>query len=200
MTGLRERKKQQTYDALSEAAIALFLKHGYDEVTVNDIAAAADVSKPTLFKYFASKEDLVMHRILDHLGEPARIVAATTAPPVDVLREHFFQGLAAREPTTGLNDHPQVLAYYKLVFTTPALATRLREFADDDEKTLSDVLGGSLAAELLAAQLLSTRRILAYRNWLALSTGRTAAQRFPAATAEADEAFARIQPLRSRLH
>ncbi|WP_347233171.1 TetR/AcrR family transcriptional regulator [Kribbella sp. VKM Ac-2569] len=192
MTGLRERKKQQTHDALSQAAIALFLELGFDEVPVADIAAAADVSKPTLFKYFPTKEDLVMHRIADHWREAARIVRTSPAPPVEVLRDHFRTGLTEREPTTGLNDHPQVVAYYNLVFGTPALATRLRAFMDDDERALTEVLGGDLTAELLSAQLLSTQRILAYRNWLAISGGQSAAERYPTAVAEADVAFERL--------
>jgi len=195
VTGLRERKKQQTHDALSEAAIALFLDRGFDEVSVADIAAAADVSKPTLFKYFATKQDLVMHRIADHRHEAARLVEASEQPPVETLAEHFRAGLRDRQPTTGLNDHPQVLAYYKLVFATPALATRLREFMDDDERALAAVLGGDLGAELLAAQLLSTQRILGYRNWRALSGGQSADDRYPAALREAESAFSRIRPL-----
>ncbi|GAA2822374.1 TetR/AcrR family transcriptional regulator [Kribbella solani] len=196
MTGLRERKKQQTYDALSQAAIELFLEHGFDQVAVADIAAAADVSKPTLFKYFPTKEDLVMHRIADHRQEAARIVAAASGPPVRALREHFLAGLADREPTTGLNDRPQVLAYYRLVFTTPALATRLRQFMDADERALAgvlgDVLGVDLEAELLAAEVLSAQRILAYRNWLTISGGQSATARYAAAVAEAETAFARL--------
>jgi AcrR family transcriptional regulator len=195
VTGLRERKKQQTHDALSEAAIALFLERGFDEVSVADIAAAAEVSKPTLFKYFATKQDLVMHRIADHRHEAARLVEASAEPPIETLAAHFRAGLDQRQPTTGLNDHPQVLAYYNLVFTTSALATRLREFMDDDERALAVVLGGDLDAELLAAQLLSTQRILAYRNWLAISGGQSATKRYSAALDEANTAFARIRPL-----
>nr|WP_202892150.1 TetR/AcrR family transcriptional regulator [Kribbella shirazensis] len=178
---------------MSQAAIALFLEHGFDAVPVAGIAAAADVSKPTLFKYFPSKEDLVMHRIADHRREAARVVRSSSAEPVEALRQHFVDGLAEREPTTGLNDHPQVVAYYKLVFSTPALATRLREFMDDDERALAEVLGGDLAAELLSAQLLSTRRILAYRNWLAISGGLSADDRHPTALAEAEAAFERLR-------
>jgi AcrR family transcriptional regulator len=192
VTGLRERKKQQTHDALSQAAITLFLEHGFDAVPVADIAAAVDVSKPTLFKYFPSKEDLVMHRIADHRGEAARVVREASVPPVQALREHFLAGLAEHEPTTGLNDHPQVVAYYNLVFSTPALATRLREFMDDDERALAEILGGDLTAELLAAQLLSTQRILAYRNWSAISGGQSADDRHPTAVAEAEAAFDRL--------
>ncbi|MGW5193310.1 TetR/AcrR family transcriptional regulator [Kribbella sp. NPDC004138] len=189
MTGLRERKKQQTYDALSEAAIALFLERGFDEVSVTDIAAAADVSKPTLFKYFPTKQDLVLHRIADHRHESARVVTAAAVPPVRALREHFLAGLVARDPITGLNDHPQVLAYYRLVFTTPALTTRLYQFMDDDESALADALGGDLAGELLAAQVVSVQRVLSRRNWAAIDAGQRADDRYPDAVTEAETAF-----------
>ena len=189
VTGLRERKKQQTYDALSEAAIALFLERGFDEVSVTDIAAAADVSKPTLFKYFPTKQDLVLHRIADHRHESARVVTAAAVPPVRALREHFLAGLVARDPITGLNDHPQVLAYYRLVFTTPALTTRLHQFMDDDESALADALGGDLAGELLAAQVVSFQRVLSRRNWAAIDTGQRADDRYLDAVTEAETAF-----------
>jgi AcrR family transcriptional regulator len=189
VTGLRERKKQQTYDALSEAAIALFLERGFDEVSVTDIAAAADVSKPTLFKYFPTKQDLVLHRIADHRHESARVVTAAAVPPIRALREHFLAGLVARDPVTGLNDHPQVLAYYRLVFTTPALTTRLHQFMDDDESALADALGGDLAGELLAAQVVSVQRVLSRRNWAAIDTGQRADDRYLDAVTEAETAF-----------
>lgn len=189
VTGLRERKKQQTYDALSEAAIALFLKRGFDEVSVTDIAEAANVSKPTLFKYFPTKQDLVLHRIADHRHESARVVAAAEVPPVQALREHFLAGLTARDPVTGLNDHPQVLAYYKLVFTTPALTTRLHQFMDDDERALAQALGGDLTGELLAAQAVSIQRVLSRRNWEAIAAGQRAADRYLDAVTEAETAF-----------
>jgi hypothetical protein len=72
------------------------------------------------------------------------LVEASSEPPIETLAAHFRAGLEERQPTTGLNDHPQVLAYYNLVFTTSALATRLREFMDDDERALAVVLGGDL--------------------------------------------------------
>jgi len=45
-----------------DAAVSLFLERGFDRVSVNDIATAAEISKPTLFRYFPTKEDLVLHR------------------------------------------------------------------------------------------------------------------------------------------
>ncbi|WP_406053341.1 TetR/AcrR family transcriptional regulator [Kribbella sp. NBC_00889] len=192
MTGLRERKKQQTYDALSQAAIALFLERGFDEVSVADIAAAVDVSKPTLFKYFATKQDLVLHRIADHQNEAARVVAAAAGSPIEALHRHFLAGLDLRDPVTGLSDVPQVLAYHRLVFTTPALSTRMHEFMDEDERALAEALGGDATAELTAAQVVAVQRVLARRNWSAIDAGSSAADRYPAAVAEADAAFGRL--------
>ena len=87
-TGLRARKKARTRDAIADAAISLFLAHGFDQVSVNDIAAAAEVSKPTLFRYFATKEDLVLHRFADHNGEAARVVRDRQADVSPVTAQH----------------------------------------------------------------------------------------------------------------
>ncbi|MFF4618399.1 TetR family transcriptional regulator [Nonomuraea jabiensis] len=181
MTGLREIQRQRVHEAISTAAIALFLERGFDEVPVTEIAAAAGVSKPTLFKYFPTKEDLVLHRIADHQGEAARVVRAREPGewPLEALRRHFLDGLARRDPVTGLNDHPEVVAYHRMVFSTPSLAARLFQHMARDEEALAEALGeitDELTAGLVAGQVLATQRVLARRNWAMLAEGRPMAE------------------------
>ncbi len=123
-TGLRERKKRRMYEVVSDVAVRLFLEKGFDAVSVAEVAAAAEISKPTLFRYFPAKEDLVLYRIADHEGEAARVVAEGEGPPVEALRRHFLEGLERNDPVTGLNDHPQVLAFHALLYGTPSLVAR----------------------------------------------------------------------------
>lgn len=58
--GLREQKKQQTREALHRAAVRLYVRHGPESVTVNDICAATGVSRRTFFNYFESKDEAVL--------------------------------------------------------------------------------------------------------------------------------------------
>ncbi|MFD0475223.1 MerR family transcriptional regulator [Nonomuraea thailandensis] len=58
--GLRERKKRQTRQRISEVAIGLFVERGFDDVTIAEVAAAAEVSVNTVYNYFPAKEDLVL--------------------------------------------------------------------------------------------------------------------------------------------
>jgi len=58
--GLRERKKQQTRRLLADTARSLFAEHGFQDVTVAEVASAADVSEATVFNYFPTKEDLLL--------------------------------------------------------------------------------------------------------------------------------------------
>ncbi|MGI5488373.1 TetR/AcrR family transcriptional regulator [Microtetraspora malaysiensis] len=198
MTGLRRLKRQRTHDAISAAAISLFLERGFDEVSVAEVAAAAEVSKPTLFKYFATKEDLVLHRIADHRGEAARVVRHREpgADPLAALHAHFLDGLARRDPVTGLNDDPEVIGYHRMVFSTPSLVARLFHHMAADEEALAAALGedaDDLSARLLAAQVIAVQRVLARRNWSALAEGMSADDAHPSAVSAADRAFAQLR-------
>ena len=110
-----------------------------------------------------------------------------------VLQRHFRAGLDRRDPVTGLNDHPQVLAFHRMVFTTPSLAGRLSQYTQDDEEALAAALGGDLTARLQAAQVLAVQRVLARATWQRLVAGRTADDAYPEAVADADRAFALLR-------
>ncbi|MFF0097293.1 TetR family transcriptional regulator [Streptomyces canus] len=187
--GLRQRKKQRMYETLSEIAIRLFLEKGFDAVSVAEIAAAAEISKPTLFRYFPAKEDLVLHRIADHEDEAALVVAESDEPPLAALRRHFLEGLERDDPVTGLNDHPAVLAFHSLLYGTPALVARAHGHLERQEAALAEVLGGDLDARLAAGQIIAVRRILAMENWQRIAQGETVEDVRGDAVAAAERAF-----------
>ncbi|MFF7371854.1 TetR family transcriptional regulator [Streptomyces tricolor] len=189
--GLRERKKQRMYQDVSDIAVRLFLERGFDAVSVAEVAAAAGISKPTLFRYFPAKEDLVLHRIADHETEAARVVAGEV-DPVDALRRNFLAGLDRRDPVTGLNDHPQVLAFHRLLYGTPALAARAYAHVERSETALAEALGGGLDARLAAGQIIAVQRILAEENWRRIAAGEPVEQVAPDAVRAAERAFRRL--------
>ncbi|WP_405460995.1 TetR/AcrR family transcriptional regulator [Streptomyces sp. NBC_00101] len=200
--GLRERKKLRTRQTISEVAIALFLEHGFDQVSVADIAAAAEVSKPTLFRYFPTKEDLVVQRFADHQDESAGVVRnrPSGVGPVDALHQHFLAGLEAGDPITGLSDHEGVLAFHRLLHSTPGLVARSAQYLARAEEELARALAGTLGegarevtSRVLAGQLVATLRILSLTNWQRIVDGRTAAEVRPEAVADADHAFALLR-------
>jgi AcrR family transcriptional regulator len=95
-TGLRERKKQQTREAIHRAAMKLFAERGFEATTIADIAAAADIAPRTFFSYFASKEEAVFPKFGPMFADFDR--AMRERPPgttaLDALRAWI--GLAAR--------------------------------------------------------------------------------------------------------
>ncbi|MGA5564863.1 TetR/AcrR family transcriptional regulator [Streptomyces platensis] len=132
-TGRRERKKAQTRQALSDAAVRLFTERGFDNVGVREVAEAADVSLSTLFKHFPSKEALVFD--LDADIESALVAAVHDRAPgqsvLHALRDHMVHTRTA-VPT----DDPT----FVLVESTPALRDYARRMWLRHEKTLTAAL------------------------------------------------------------
>jgi AcrR family transcriptional regulator len=197
--GLRERKKARTRRAISEAAIALFLERGYDSVSVAEIAAAAEVSKRTLFAYFPTKDDLVLHRFADHEDEPARVVRGRERgeSPLDALHRYLLSRLDDRDPISGLCDMPQVVAFYRLVLDTSSLRGALLQYQTRGEHALASALlettppgpHAELTARLAAVQVLAALRTLGHENQRRISAGSSADELEQEARAAADHAF-----------
>jgi AcrR family transcriptional regulator len=157
--GRRERKKAQTRQALADAALALFLERGYDQVGVKEVADAADVSVTTLFKHFPSKEALVFDQ--DDDIEAALVQAVHGRPPahtiVDALREHMLRDIAA-----GPDEQ-----FIRLIESTPALRDYARSMWMRHETALARAIAeesgapeGDIACAALARFALASRELI----------------------------------------
>jgi AcrR family transcriptional regulator len=193
--GLRERKKARVRETIAATAIRMFLESGFDQVSITDIAREADVSRRTLFAYFPTKEDLVLQRFADHEDEAARIVRQRRSdqPPLDALRAAQLDRLRDRDPSTGLNDDPEIMAFLKLISGTESLAARVMRYTARGTDALAEALRGSgldlLTARLTAAQVIVVERELFFMNHECLVSGESAAHRYPEAVRAIDQAF-----------
>ena len=120
-TGLRERKKAETRDALASAALRLADELGPDRVTVDEIAAAAGVSARTFFNYFATKEDAIVGSSESSAARIVQELAArpATEPPIDALRAAVHASADHLEA-----DPDDWIIRHRLVGRYPALAAR----------------------------------------------------------------------------
>jgi AcrR family transcriptional regulator len=78
--GLRERKRRQTRKAIAETGLRLFLKNGYDETTLDEIAATVDIARRTFFSYFESKEELALTGADTGFSEALRTAFSDVSP------------------------------------------------------------------------------------------------------------------------
>lgn len=85
-SGLRERKKARTRVSIREHALALFREHGYYATTVEQIAEAAEVSPATFFRYFPTKEDVVLQDDFDIVTSEALAAAPAELSPIAAFR------------------------------------------------------------------------------------------------------------------
>jgi AcrR family transcriptional regulator len=139
--GRRDRKKAATRQALAEAALRLFLERGYDQVSVKDVADAADVSTTTLFKYFPCKEALVFDRDADREAALVAVVR-DRAPGQSIpaaLREHVLNSRHRAE-----RGHPRFDDFLRLTRETPALVKYGQRMWLRHERTLAEAVAADL--------------------------------------------------------
>ncbi|MET9558195.1 TetR family transcriptional regulator [Streptomyces sp. NPDC006645] len=139
---LAERKRRLVANELTEAALQLLALKGFDTVTVDEIVATAGVSKRTFFRYFASKEDVVVQFLAD-LGAGIRAELAgrpADEPPSVALRHAVWVAMAACAGDHA--DHTdRTLRVVQLILRTPALRARFLERQAQWRDDLADELG-----------------------------------------------------------
>lgn len=156
MAGLRERKKEQTRRRIESVALSLFAERGFDAVTVNEIAEAAEVAKATLFTYFPSKESLVLRGVGE--DDLAGIVARRPPgqSPLQALRAHHRTVASGELEAVDSDD---VVTRMRVIFDSPALSAAANTLLYRQRQALADVLAedhGEPAATLMAAQIAAT--------------------------------------------
>ena len=139
--GLRERKKQRTREQIADTAWQLFAERGFDQVTVAEIAADAEVSEATVFNYFPSKEDLVFHRM--EAFEQELLAAIRNRPEGETIVAAF--GRFALRPRGFLaSDDPRaregMRAAARIITGSHALLSREREIFERFTGTLAALI------------------------------------------------------------
>lgn len=145
--GLRERKKRETRLRIADIATGLFMMRGFDEVTVADVARAADVSVNTVFNYFKTKEDLFFDR-QEEIVEQAGAAFRDRRPgesAVALFRRRFIAGLDEGAYQTGFHEGSEIWA--KTVRDSPALVARQREIGKRTEDNLAAMLADETGAD-----------------------------------------------------
>lgn len=143
---LRERKRARTRQALIDAATDLFERNGYDETTIADIAAAAEIGTRTFFSYFASKEELVFPDAESRV-EALLDALANRAPddrPIDLLVRVLVDGSEVSNDIIGKLTPLRM----RLLQTVPAVQGRALQIQFDAERRIAEILAEAFPGEL----------------------------------------------------
>lgn len=165
---LRERKKQQTRQAISSAAFELFSEHGFDAVTVAGVARRANVSEATVFNYFPTKEDLIYSRL--EAFEAAMIEAIRERPSGQSITTAFGEFVLGSGGLLGTADpelRNKIAAIARIIADSPALLARERLIYDRYTRTLAGLIAeqrslkpGDVEAWVVANAIIGVHRSL----------------------------------------
>lgn len=166
MTGLRERKKSETRRAIATVALRLVTERGPDAVTVEDIAAAANVSVRTVFNHFGTKDEAILGIDPERRAELAATLVARPASerPVAALAATFLEVLTSADDTSNLwlararlvREHPQLRAAQ--VASQAALEEELADAVA--ARTRLDPVRDLYPRLVVAVSLAAVRRVL----------------------------------------
>jgi AcrR family transcriptional regulator len=138
---LRERKKQETRQAISQAAFEMFAEHGFDAVTVAGVARRANVSEATVFNYFPTKEDLIYSGLEEY--ETALIQAIRDRPSGQSITDAFRAFLLGSQGSLGTAEpraRHKLAAVARIIANSPALLAREMLIYDRYARTLAGLI------------------------------------------------------------
>jgi AcrR family transcriptional regulator len=139
--------KERTRGTIQREALSRITSRGYDATTCEQIAAAADVSPATLYRYFATKEDIVLQDVYDPLVAAAVRARPANEAPLTAARRGFADALA----DVYQGDLEAIRQRTALILSVPALRARSREQQDNLVTHLTDAFaerGGRIAGDL----------------------------------------------------
>ncbi|MFI7639056.1 TetR/AcrR family transcriptional regulator [Nonomuraea sp. NPDC049400] len=161
--GLRELKKRETRQEISDKATRLFIEHGFEETTIAEIAEAARVAKKTVTNYFPRKEDLAFDHHEEFVTTLAEIVAGRSPgeSALAALKRVFMEAAERQDPMLGFTRD----GFARMIVESPTLVARLRELLEQREEALARVLaaetgGRAMVPRVVAAQLAAPYRVL----------------------------------------
>lgn len=196
-SGLRERKKRETRQAISDIATALFAGRGFDAVTISQVAEAAGVAKMTVTNYFPRKEDLVFDRADTIISGLADAINARRPGEsmLAAVRRSYAEAVERADVTLGLVG-PE---FARMIQDSPVLASRGLEILAAREQALGDAIAAETGRDdvlqrLVAAQLASVHRVLFAEGSRRSLAGESRAQILAALAAAAERAFNLLEP------
>ncbi|WP_327315274.1 acyl-CoA-like ligand-binding transcription factor [Streptomyces sp. NBC_01235] len=134
--GLRERKKLQTRARIRREAYRLFTEQGYEATTVDHIADAAEVSPSTFFRYFPSKEDVVVQDEYD----PALATALRERPADEPIVDALLASLRGPLGAMLQQDREDLLLRTRITFTDPAIRARNVAEQERSERAIAEII------------------------------------------------------------
>jgi AcrR family transcriptional regulator len=165
--GLRERKKQKTRESIQREAMRLIQKQGYDQTTIEQIAAAVEISPSTFFNYFPTKEDVVLYDAYDPVL--AKLILERPADePLSISLRRVLETMG----DVFERDRDIILARGKLWFEVPALRARIWEELDKAQVFMSGLIAqrsGRAADDFetrVAVMVMVSAALEAMREWL----------------------------------
>ena len=146
---VRDRVREKMKVELAEQAYAVFAEHGVDNVTVQQAAQAAGISRATFFRYFSSKEDAVVTALRSMTGHFADMAHSMTSQPgeslLELLRRSFEPAVAFAE-----QDPVTMISRIELIRSTPALRASWQESLREQQAALAQALSPFCANQRLA--------------------------------------------------